>query len=92
MFHEDAILEMHPQARNLQPVRAGVFREIIGWTFEVPEGVSEYPVKRGWVTLDGAVSRILASRPGDAERNLRAYLRSRPVADHPAVEVLKDGQ
>lgn len=75
MQHEDAVFAVHPRAHDFMPVHEGRFgrRQVIGWTFRTfTSGLRSV----GWVTCGGEVSRALEGGRTQAERNLRAYLKS----------------
>lgn len=92
MIHEDAVLELHPAAHEFQPVKGGLARnKLFGWTFKVPEGRGNLSVHYGWVTFDGEAARTLVRHQGDAEKNLKAYLRNRSGIDVPTVGILEGG-
>lgn len=78
MIHEDAVLEVHPEAKEFRPVKP-LLSGLFGWTFEVPRGNDRHAKAYGWVTFDGEVSKDTLGSRVQAERNLRTYVRTRPA-------------
>ncbi|MBD3004791.1 hypothetical protein [Streptomyces sp. 5-10] len=73
--HEEAAKKTHPRARQFTPVRSA-FSRVLGWTFEIPQEGS-HAIRHGWVTLDCVVSSDSLSSRLYAQRNLKAFLKSR---------------
>lgn len=72
MIHEQAVREVHPEAKEFRPV-VHFLRVTLGWTFQIPREGQE-SVDYGWVTADGEVSGDRLEDEEDAVRNLKAYL------------------
>ena len=78
--HEEEARKVHPSARNFKPVKASTFRGIlIGWTFEVAAKEGAASIKYCWVTHRSEVSGDMLDLEVHAARNLRAFVRNRPV-------------
>lgn len=77
--HEEAVLAVHPLAREFRPVRAGLRgHQLLGWIFEMPRKEGAASLWYGWVTSDVQVSQDRLEDPRQAAKNLRAYIRSQP--------------
>ncbi|MER6605882.1 hypothetical protein ABT282_08175 [Streptomyces sp. NPDC000927] len=73
--HEEAAKEIHPTARMFRPVKKPFGKNILGWIFQIPKE-GRQNILHGWVTADAVASADALDMPYQAERNLKAYVRS----------------
>jgi hypothetical protein len=84
--HEQAVLAVHPRAREFRPVHKSLGGGIWGWVYQVPAGEGSASVVFSWVTVDGEVSQDCTKEVRRAEGNLKTYMRNRRAHKAPRIQ------